>query len=179
MLTHKALQILACRRKQSFSTVSTQGPRFASRSAFARYPAISKLIALIRPIRRGDGASYTLGWRERAGVRPERFLEAAQATEDCVNYRRMSPRHPKLQDLHRPRQQREAESDNNSGCARPESEREGKCGRAVGDKMPGHTWQAGVRSIGARDERQYNNCRNTENIRLPEQEVFCKGLDFS
>src|SRR3984893_4991025 len=43
-------------------------------NAFARYPAISKLIALIRPIRRGDGASYTLGWRERAGVRPERFL---------------------------------------------------------------------------------------------------------
>src|SRR5580700_3103704 len=79
----------------------------------------------------------------------------------------MSPRHPKLQDLHQPPQQREAESYNNSGCARPESEREGKCGRAVGDKMLGHTWQASVRSIGARDERQYNNCQNTEESGCP------------
>ena len=28
--------------------------------------------------------------------------------------------------------------------------------------MLGHTWQASVRSIDARDERQYNNCQNTE-----------------
>jgi hypothetical protein len=79
----------------------------------------------------------------------------------------MSPRHPKLQDLHRPRQQREAENDNNSGCPRPESEREGKGGRVVGDKMLGLTWQASVRSIGARDEREYDNGQNAEESGCP------------
>jgi hypothetical protein len=37
----------------------------------------------------------------------------------------------------------------------------------VGDEMLGHTWQASVRSIGARDERQYNNCQNTEESGCP------------
>jgi hypothetical protein len=33
--------------------------------------------------------------------------------------------------------------------------------------MLGPTWQASVRSIGARDERQYNDCQNTEESGCP------------
>jgi hypothetical protein len=74
-------------------------------------------------------------------------LNSAQATDDCVEYRRMSSRHPKLQDLHRPRQQRETESDTDPRRFRPKSGREGEGGRVVGDKMLGYTWQRSVRPI--------------------------------
>ena len=80
--------------------------------------------------------------------------QAAEAADDCVADRRVSARHPKLQDFHGRRQQREAEGNRNPSGPCPKPKRQ--------SRMLDHAWQAGVGAISARNERQNDNGQNAE-----------------
>src|SRR5450631_1705063 len=75
--------------------------------------------------------------------------------------------HKMLKNLHRPRQQREAKSKTKPIHGRPESERQGEGGQAIGEKMLGLAGQARVRPEGTGDERQNDNGQNAQKTGRP------------